>query len=224
MEMERVEEKIQKQLTGDRKIIDFIEDLASSSPAPGGGAVAALSGGLAVALTSMIYNLTVGKKVYENLEEDIKFKLDKNLEECKHLYKEMLLYMDKDKEAFLNLMACYKMPKETEEQRKLKDATMEKCTLEAMKVPLNLGRLSIKFYDNIYFAVKYGNKNLVSDGKIAAIMLNACIESSIVNVEVNLNFLKNKEIIERVKKDIEELNIINNSLKKDIMNVHYYIK
>lgn len=217
-----MEEKIQKQLTGNREIIDFIEDLASSSPAPGGGAVAALSGGLAVALTSMIYNLTVGKKIYDNLEEDIRVKLDKNLEECEHLYKEMLLYMDKDKEAFLNLMACYKMPKETEEDKKLKEATMEKCTLEAMNVPLNLARLSIKFYDNIYFAVKYGNKNLVSDAKIAAIMLNACIESSIVNVEVNLNFLKNKEVIEKVKKDIEELNIINNSLKKDIMNIHYY--
>ena len=217
-----MEEKIQKQLTGNREIIDFIEDLASSSPAPGGGAVAALSGGLAVALTSMIYNLTVGKKIYDNLEEDIKLKLDKNLEECKHLYKEMLLYMDKDKEAFLNLMACYKMPKDTEEHRLLKEATMEKCTLEAMNVPLNLARLSIKFYDNIYFAVKYGNKNLVSDAKIAAIMLNACIESSIVNVEVNLNFLKNKEVIEKVKKDIEELNVINNSLKKDIMNIHYY--
>ncbi len=215
-------ENIQKQSTENIKIIDFIEDLASSSPAPGGGAVAALSGGLAVALTSMIYNLTVGKKVYYNLEESIRIKLDKNLEECKYLYKDMLKYIDKDKEAFLSLMACYKMPKDTEEDKLLKEETMEKCTLEAMNVPLNLARLSIRFYDNIYFAIKYGNKNLVSDAKIAAIMLNACIESSIVNVEVNLNFLKNKEIIEKVKKDIEELNIINNSLKKDVMNVHYY--
>ena len=215
-------ENIQKQSTGNTKIIDFIEDLASNSPAPGGGAVAALSGGLAVALSSMIYNLTIGKKSYYNLEKDIQDKLNKNLEECKYLYKEMLEYMDKDKEAFLNLMACYKMPKETDEDKILRENTMEKCTIEAMNVPLNLAKLSIKFYDNIYFAVKYGNKNLVSDAKISAIMLNACIESSIVNVEVNLNLLKNIDIIERVKKDIEGLNVINNSLKKDIMNIHYY--
>ena len=62
MEMVVMEENIQKQSSKDMKIIDFIEDLASSSPAPGGGAVAALSGGLSVALASMIYNLTIGKK------------------------------------------------------------------------------------------------------------------------------------------------------------------
>ena len=170
-----MEENIQKQSTKEMKIIDFIEDLASSSPAPGGGAVAALSGGLSVALASMIYNLTIGKKIYSNLDEDIRNKLDKNLEECKTLCTQMLNYIDKDKEAFLNLMACYKMPKETQEDIVLKNEAMEKATLEAMNVPLNLAKLAMKFYDNIYFAVKYGNKNLVSDAKIAAIMLNACI-------------------------------------------------
>lgn len=217
-----MEENIQKQSTKDIKIIDFIEDLASSSPAPGGGAVAALSGGLSVALASMIYNLTIGKKIYDNLNEEIKVKLNKNLEECKGLYVEMLDYIDKDKEAFLNLMDCYKMPKETEEDKALKNEAMEKCTLEAMNVPLNLAKLAIKFYDNIYFAVKYGNKNLVSDAKIAAIMLNACIESSIVNVEINLNFLKNQATKKRVEKEMAELTSINNSLKKDIMAFHYY--
>lgn len=217
-----MEENTQKQSTRDIKIIDFIEDLASSSPAPGGGAVAALSGGLSVALASMIYNLTIGKKIYNDLEENIRLKLDKNLEECKTLYIEMLDYIDKDKEAFLNLMACYKMPKETEEEKALKNKAMEECTLEAMNVPLNLAKLAMKFYDNIYFAVKYGNKNLVSDAKIAAIMLNACIESSIVNIEINLNFLKNQEIKSRVEKEIQELTSINNSLKKDIMAFHYY--
>ena len=217
-----MEENIQKQSTKEMKIIYFIEDLASSSPAPGGGAVAALSGGLSVALASMIYNLTIGKKIYSNLDEDIRNKLDKNLEECKTLCTQMLNYIDKDKEAFLNLMACYKMPKETQEDIVLKNEAMEKATLEAMNVPLNLAKLAMKFYDNIYFAVKYGNKNLVSDAKIAAIMLNACIESSMVNVEINLSFLKNQDIKRKIEKEMAQLNSINNSLKKDIMAVHYY--
>ena len=134
----------------------------------------------------------------------------------------MLNYIDKDEEAFLNLMACYKMPKETQEEIVVKNEAMEKATLEAINVPLNLAKLAMKFYDNIYFAVKYGNKNLVSDGKIAAIMLNACIESSMVNVEINLNFLKNQDIKRKIEKEMEQLNSINNSLKKDIMAVHYY--
>lgn len=217
-----MEENIQKQSTKEMKIIDFIEDLASSSPAPGGGAVAALSGGLSVALASMIYSLTIGKKIYSNLDEDIRNKLDENLEECKTLCTQMLNYIDKDKEAFLNLMACYKMPKETQEDIVLKNEAMEKATLEAMNVPLNLAKLAMKFYDNIYFAVKYGNKNLVSDAKIAAIMLNACIESSMVNVEINLSFLKNQDIKRKIEKEMAQLNSINNSLKKNIMAVHYY--
>ena len=217
-----MEENIQKQSSKDMKIIDFIEDLASSSPAPGGGAVAGLSGGLSVALASMIYNLTIGKKTYKDLDDDIRVKLDKNLEECRNIYIQMLNYIDKDEEAFLNLMACYKMPKETQEEIVVKNEAMEKATLEAINVPLNLAKLAMKFYDNIYFAVKYGNKNLVSDGKIAAIMLNACIESSMVNVEINLNFLKNQDIKRKIEKEMEQLNSINNSLKKDIMAVHYY--
>lgn len=217
-----MEENIQKQSSKDMKIIDFIEDLASSSPAPGGGAVAALLGGLSVALASMIYNLTIGKKTYKDLDDDIRVKLDKNLEECRNIYIQMLNYIDKDEEAFLNLMACYKMPKETQEEIVVKNEAMEKATLEAINVPLNLAKLAMKFYDNIYFAVKYGNKNLVSDGKIAAIMLNACIESSMVNVEINLNFLKNQDIKRKIEKEMAQLNSINNSLKKDIIAVHYY--
>ena len=114
------------------------------------------------------------------------------------------------------------MPKETQEEIVVKNEAMEKATLEAINVPLNLAKLAMKFYDNIYFAVKYGNKNLVSDGKIAAIMLNACIESSMVNVEINLNFLKNQDIKRKIEKEMAQLNSINNSLKKDIMAVHYY--
>ena len=68
----------------------------------------------------------------------------------------MLNYIDKDEEAFLNLMACYKMPKETQEEIVVKNEAMEKATLEAINVPLNLAKLAMKFYDNIYFAVKYG--------------------------------------------------------------------
>lgn len=212
-----METNVLKQSTENTKIIDFIKDLASNSPAPGGGAVAALSGSLSVALASMVYNLTVGKKIYNDLDDHIKNKLNENLEECKNLYMEMLGYIDKDKDAFLNFMDCYKMPKETEKDIILKNKAIEKCTLEAINVPLNLINLSIKFYDNIHFAAIYGNKNLISDAKIAAIMLNACIESSIINIEINLNFLKDLERKKELEKQVKEIISMNDKLKRDIM-------
>ncbi|MGL5245342.1 MAG: cyclodeaminase/cyclohydrolase family protein, partial [Sarcina sp.] len=167
----------------DMKIYEFIEDLGSKSPAPGGGGASALSGALGVALTSMVYNLTIGKKSYEQLSEELKSKLNFNLERCKELKDTMLMFMDKDKEAFLALMDSYKLPKETDEEKKIRKSNIEMCTIKAMDIPFQLAKIAIEFYDNIKFAAKYGNKNLISDSAVAAIMLSACIESSIVNTE-----------------------------------------
>lgn len=206
-----------KKSASERTIIDFIQDLASSSPAPGGGAASAVSGALGVALTSMVYNLTVGKKAYEQLEDSLRKELDDNLEQCKELYFEMLKYIDKDKEAFTALMDSYKLPKETIEEKSIRKATIKSCTLEAMNVPFQLANLALKFYSNIEFAARYGNQNLISDAAVSAIMLNACIESAIVNVEVNLSFLDDENKVKDVRTEIEHVKAMNNKFKETIL-------
>lgn len=191
------------------KIKDFIEDLGSNSSAPGGGAAAGIVGAVGVALTSMVYSLTVGKKVYEDLSEENKMKLDSNFKEAKKNYDEMLDFMNKDEEAFNALMDCYKLPKETCEEKNLRSEKINECTLGAMMVPLELSKKALKFFENVQFAAKYGNKNLISDAVVSAIMLSACIDSSIVNVEINLRFLKDKDLAAKVEEEI--LNIRNKS-------------
>ncbi|MPQ44819.1 cyclodeaminase/cyclohydrolase family protein [Clostridium tarantellae] len=199
------------------EIGSFIKELSSNSPAPGGGAASALSGALAVALTSMVYNLTVGKKVYNELDEDKKNKLLINLEECNNLNEKMLLVMNRDKEVFLELMNSYKLSKETDEDKKIRKEVIEKCTKEAMNVPLQLAKVSMKFYENIKFAAKYGNKNLISDAAVACIMLGACIESSIINTEVNLAFIEDKELKGDIRKVLDDLKFMNNKFKTEIL-------
>lgn len=211
------ESRTSEKSTSERRIIDFIEDLASSSPAPGGGAASAVSGALGVALTSMVYNLTVGKKSYEKLEEGLKKELDENLEQSKELYFEMLKYIDKDKAAFTALMDSYKLPKETVEDKNIRKATIKACTIEAMNVPFNLANLALKFYSNIEFAARYGNQNLISDAAVSAIMLNACIESAIVNVEVNLAYLEDEIKVKDVRNEIEHIKTMNNKFKETIL-------
>lgn len=200
------------------RIVDFIKDVASSSPAPGGGAVAALSGALGVALTSMTYNLTLGKKCYNDLTEETKLKLNDNLKECEVLYMNILDYIEKDKEAFQSLVDCYKLPNESDDEKITRKEKIEKATVKAMNVPLELCRLSMKFMDNIDFASKYGNKNLISDVAISGIMLGACIDSSIINIEINLYSLKNKELFNKVKSELKNIKEENEELKLRSLN------
>lgn len=206
------------------KIKDFIEDLGSKSPAPGGGAAAGLVGAVGVALTSMVYSLTIGKKSYEILDEEHKELMNKNFEEAKKTYNEMMDFMNRDEEAFTSLMDCYKLPKENEEEKKVRSEKIKECTIIAMMVPLELSRKAVKFFENIKFAVKYGNKNLLSDGVISAIMINSCIEASLVNVEVNLAFLKDEELTRKVKEEISNIRRESNILKEYILRESNFLQ
>lgn len=183
---------------------EFIRELGSSSPAPGGGSVAALSIALSGALTSMVYSLTIGKKIYNTLSDDIKDNMEKNFKESNLFLEENLDFIEKDKEVFLKLMDCYKLPKITEEEKGIRLKAIEDKTYDAMMVPLELLRKSLGFYKNIKFSAKYGNSNAVSDAGVSAIMLHGGIESAILNVKINLLSLKNKELKDKIIMEIEE--------------------
>ena len=196
----------------DYKIDEFLSDLASDLSSPGGGSVAALVSALAASLNSMVYSFTIDKKSFEKLDDENKQKMIKLSDESKKLIEESLSYMDKDREAFTNLMDCFKLPRETEEDKKIRSEKIFENTKLSMNVPLELAEKAIKFYDNIEFAIKYGNKNLASDGVVAAILLHSSIEAAVVNVKVNYYSIKNKEEFDFVLERCKEL--LNESLKR----------
>lgn len=202
-----------KQLT----VEEFIKDLGSNSPAPGGGSVAALASSLAGASLAMVYSLTVGKKAYEMLNDELKKKVDLNLTETIEFYNETLDCMDKDKQVFLELMASFKMPKETDEEKNLRIQKINQKTYEAMMVPLELLRKSMKFYENINFGVEYGNKNVVSDAGVAAIMLHSSIESAVLNVRINLASLKDENLKANILTEINDYMKISYNKKEEII-------
>lgn len=196
----------------DYKIDEFLSDLASDLSSPGGGSVAALVSALAASLNSMVYSFTIDKKSFEKLDDENKQKMIKLSDESKKLIEESLSYMDKDREAFTNLMDCFKLPRETEEDKRVRSEKIFENTKLSMNVPLELAEKAIKFYDNIEFAIKYGNKNLASDGVVAAILLHSSIEAAVVNVKVNYYSIKNKEEFDFVLERCKEL--LNESLKR----------
>ena len=201
------------------KIEEFMCNLASEKPAPGGGAASGMVASLSGALCSMVYSLTIGKKVFDELVDDDKELMRENIEEAKGFYNEALNFARKDEDAFNALMATYKLPKSTDEEKKKRSYEIEKKTLTCMIVPLSLAEESINFYKNIMFAAEKGNKNLVSDAAISAIMLHATIESSIINVRVNLGFIKDENIQKSVKKKLNMIEENNNIMKMECMEV-----
>ncbi|MBW6410895.1 cyclodeaminase/cyclohydrolase family protein [Clostridium weizhouense] len=206
-------------------IKEFVENVSSDAPSPGGGSVAGLIGALSGALNSMVYSLTVGKKSYEALDEDIKIMIRGFQEKSKQFTNNALEMMEEDRKEFLKLMDSYKLPKETDEEKKIRTLTIKENTKKAMMPPLNLARECMDFYKNLNIMSKYGNKMLLSDLGMSAILLHCAIESSIINVKVNLNSLReDKEFFDKIKEELDTM--FNNSLiEKDVISrkVNSYI-
>ena len=141
---------------------------------------------------------------------------------CEEFISKSISYMETDRETFTALMDTFKLPKESDVEKKYRTQMIKEKTIAAMESPLNLAKDSLKFYDNIDFAIEFGNKNLTSDAIVAAILLHSAIESAVVNVFVNYNSLYNKEGYENIPEECRE--IIKKSLdKKEIIVKEYGI-
>ena len=196
----------------DYKVEDFLYELSSEAPSPGGGSTAALVLGLSASLNSMVYSLTIGKNAYERLKDEEKEKMLTLQKEDKTLILLAQEFKEKDREDFLGLMDTYKLPKSSDEEIKFRKDKIREFTIKAMDTPMKLAEECIRFYDNIEFAVRYGNKNLVSDAGVAASLLHSAIESAIINVKVNLNFLREEEFLDKIEEKCSR--IINDSYFK----------
>ncbi len=196
----------------DESINQFLEELGSDLSAPGGGSVAGLISALSAALNSMVYSLTVGKKNYMILEDNEKESINKFQKESKEFTVRSLELMEEDRENFLKLMDCYRLPKESEEEKNRRSLAIKENTIKSMEAPLILARESLEFYENLKIMAKYGNKMLLSDLAISAVLLHTAIESSIINVKVNLNGLRDEEFFNKI--DSELKTIIRKSVKE----------
>lgn len=200
---------------------DFISELSSNSPAPGGGAVAALTSSISCALSCMVYNLTVDKKSYEEYDEDVKKKINDNLKEALKLKDEFLVMMDEDAVAFNGVIAAFKLPKQTEEEKMLRSNKIQEEYLKAMEVPLNVARKTLKIYDYLEIAAMYGNKNAISDAGVGTLMCQTAIESAILNVKINLGSIKDKELVIQKQKECDDIVESGNIKKAHIMECVY---
>jgi methenyltetrahydrofolate cyclohydrolase len=178
-------------MTSRATVHSFLDQLASSSPAPGGGSVAALAGALGAALTSMVCNLTIGKRKYTEVEPDMK----KILTQSEALRERFTDLVDADTEAFNKVMEAYGLPKETEPQKALRSAAIRAATKEATMVPLEVMKHCIDALALAQEVAAKGNANSVSDAGVSGLMLRAACEAAALNVRINLNGLDDNEFV-----------------------------
>ncbi|SFJ20930.1 Formiminotetrahydrofolate cyclodeaminase [Terrisporobacter glycolicus] len=195
----------------DLTVKDFIDELGSNSPAPGGGSVSALSASIASTLVSMVLNLTIGKKEYMEYEDFIKDEIVKSLNHVENYKKEFLDLMEKDTSAFLSLMDAFKMPKNTEEEIQIRKEKIQRGNNEALEIPFEVSQKAYKLYNYIDIAAEYGNKNALSDTGVAALLVEAAVEGALLNVKINILGLKDED---RKKELTEKCEIILEKSKK----------
>ncbi len=199
----------------DKKVGNFLNELASNSPTPGGGSVAALVGALGAALISMVGNLTLGKKKYEDVEENFK-KIISSSERLRYALSQLI---EEDVKVFNNFMATYKMPRETEIEKKIRLEKIQKSLIEAAKVPLKVAYKCLDILILSQEVAEKGNINAVSDAGVAALMAEAALDSAILNVKINLRMIKDEKIKEELSSSIKELLLKEKGQKEKVLQI-----
>lgn len=180
---------------------DFIKELSSKSPVPGGGGASAYAGALGMALGSMVGNLTLGKKKYADVEEDIKALLVKSEDIIENLKK----LVAKDAEVFYPLSQAYGLPKNTEEEKEAKDAALQKALVAATMVPLEIARYCLNAIELHEEYARIGTRIAISDVGVGVIFCKAALQGAKLNVLINTKIMKDMELKSNIEKELNEI-------------------
>jgi formiminotetrahydrofolate cyclodeaminase len=185
----------------DKSVQTFLDELASKASTPGGGSAAAVMGAMGAALLSMVANLTVGKKNYEGVEEDMK----KLLQRTEELRDRLTGMVKADVEVFDKVMAAYGMPKDSEEQKTRRSAAIQTALKEAADVPLECARLCAEVIRLSEPVAEMGNNNVISDAGVAVLAAYAALRSAALNVYINIGGIKDDEFVQDRRGQLEEI-------------------
>ena len=170
---------------------DFLAKTAGSDPVPGGGSIAALNAAIASALTEMVANLTIGKKKYEDKEG-----LMRKIVAITENYRASFMKdIDADSEAYNNVFAAFKLPKETDEEKTERNNQIQEATKNAAEIPMEVARKAVDIMDVITQVADQGNQNAITDACVAIMTARTAAISAILNVKINLSSIKDIEYV-----------------------------
>lgn len=181
----------------DKTITEFMDELASNAPVPGGGGAAALLGAVGVSLGDMVGELTTGKKKYADVEEDIQ----RLMKEAKEIKDEFLRLIDADAEAFAPLARAYGIPKDEPGR----DEIMEEALKNGAAVPMDIMRTCGRALDIIEEFAEKGSRLAVSDAGCAAAGCKAAMQAASLNVFINTKSMKDRPHAEALNAEADQL-------------------
>jgi len=195
----------------EKKISEFLNQLSSDTPTPGGGTVAALTGALAASLVSMVASLTVGRKKYQGYDA----LYEETIGKMKQLSEQFQDLMDEDAKAFDGVMVALKMPKKTDEEKKKRKVMLQEGFKKATNSPVKTAEAIVKVSGYSKEMVKHGNKNAVSDAYCAIELCKAAFNMAMENVDINLSSIKDEVYRKKITVRCEELReTLNRNIKE----------
>lgn len=188
-------------MLSEKPVQTFLDELASSAPAPGGGSAAALAAAIGAALVSMVANLTVGKSKYADVQDDIERILARS-EELRH---RCVALLEQDVEAYTKVSTAYKMPRDTEEQKQARSAAIQEALKGATSTPMQLAEACVEILGLCPESADKGNVMAVSDVGVGALMAEAALRAAALNVWINLGSIKDQDFVEREGRRLDSL-------------------
>ncbi len=199
----------------DKSIEEFLNELASKQATPGGGSAAAVLGAQAAALVSMVCNLTIGKKKYAEVEEDMKSLLSQS----ESLREELTAMIKADVDVFDKLMASYGLPKETESDKEKRSAQIQAVLKEATLVPLDCAKACAKTIELSRIAAEKGNVGVISDAGVAVMAGYGGLKSAALNVYINAGSIKDKVFADKALSELETIMLGAESQTEEIYQI-----
>ena len=185
----------------DLTVKGLLDVTAGKDPVPGGGSISALCGSIAAALTEMVAGLTIGKKKYAEVEEQMK----ELVERVQKIRQQLILDVDRDSEAYNVVFAAFQMPKETDEEKAARSAQIQEATKIAANVPMEVARRVYSLLSDIEEVVSNGNQNAVTDGCVAMMSARNAIIGALFNVRINLTSIKDEQYVADMTAEADRL-------------------
>ena len=196
----------------DKPVQTFLDDLASKASTPGGGSAAAIMGAMGAALVSMVANLTVGKKNYEAVDDEMQDLLARS-EQARQKLSDMI---KADVDVFDQVMAAYGLPKDTDEDKAARSQRIQSALKEATDVPLACAGLCAEVIQLCQPMAEKGNTNVISDAGVAVLAANAALRSAALNVYINIGGIKDEEFANDRRQQLESLLAGNSELTEEV--------
>ena len=195
------------------KITEYLAKAAEGTAVPGGGSVAALNASLAASLIEMVANLTIGKKGYEAVAEE----MNDIVTETNELREKLTAAIDRDAEAYSRVMAAFKLPKATDQEKEFRKQEIQRAFKHAALVPMGVADQAVKVIDLAGRAIAGGNKNAVTDGVVAAMNARTAALAALYNVKINLGSIEDDEFVKKLAREINVLEQEAKSKEQEIL-------